>query len=234
MDVGGNVLDASRLLCQSYRRKYKLNRFKSPASLHAVYPRHTRLTHRMTILRSNVTAETISLTSIASRRLRRFLLPKRRHITVAAGRTPLPLQSTLSTSQRGLTLPSLPIEALLALVLSINIRILLGNGADALLKVAVQKAITFCAALFFASLLHYLEDQYPPFVIIEQVNDVRTMAGIVSGWFGQVAGESVGYRLEVRIGEWMAKRQSGSDKSINPQDDGFHTAVVPSEIGRLN
>lgn len=215
MDVGGTIYNVPRRPYRSNHRKCKIQRH--PRFGLPLFTRPPRI-----FLRSRLHYNASDPT-IASRGVRR---PHKTQIKPASDNdnsTPAPSRPLPITGQRGVSLPSLPVEAILALILSINIRILLGNGADALLKVAAQKAITFLMALLLASLLRYLEDLYPPFLIMEETNDVRSMAGIVSGWFGQCAGESVGYRLELRIGEWLSRRQNGRNNLRSLRSDGFET-----------
>lgn len=99
-------------------------------------------------------------------------------------------------------LSSLHYEALLTLLLSINIRVLIGNGADALVKILVKKAVTLTAALLLALLLEFII----PILAskgFELELEVRQMVGTISGWVGAQAEEPLGLKLERRIADWL-------------------------------
>lgn len=129
------------------------------------------------------------------------------HTATARRRTAAgPLADALPQLLGGVTFSSLPIEALLALVLSINVRALIGSGADALVKVAVKKAVTLTAALILALII----DCAIPFlasrgyeVELELRGQFRQAVGIISGWVGAQAEEPLGWKLERRIADWL-------------------------------
>lgn len=91
---------------------------------------------------------------------------------------------------------------------------LLANGVDALLKLAVQKAITLFTALLLSAILRCIVDIYPSFAAIEEVNDVRTMAGIISGWLGQCATETIPYKIEVMMDEWLSREYARGNNLV--------------------
>lgn len=118
-------------------------------------------------------------------------------------------QSPISPFIQGMTRSPLAYEAIFALILSINVRELVGNGADVLVKALVNKTITLVAALLLAVLLDCATPAMPMLGIDTLLEgELRGAAGIVSGWLGQQAGDPLGWKIEERIAEWLWPRPS--------------------------
>lgn len=117
--------------------------------------------------------------------------------------SPTQFQSTFIPFVRGIIHSSLTYEALFALILSINIRELIGNGADAIVKALVKKAVTLTAALFIAMLLDCASPAMPLLGIDALEMEIRNAAGTISGWLGQQASDPIGWKLEKRIADWL-------------------------------
>jgi len=136
---------------------------------------------------------------------------------------------------RGVTRSSLFYEAILALVLSINIRELVTNGADAIVKALVKKTITLTIALLLAVLLDCAAPAMPMLSIDAPLEvEIRGAAGVVSGWLGQQAGDPLGWKLEERIAEWLWPKppriENNPESKKHPipvdVDASLHTNVV--------
>jgi hypothetical protein len=129
-------------------------------------------------------------------------------------------RSPISPFIRGVIYSSLAYEAMVALILSINIRELVGNGADALVKALVKKTVTLAAALLLAMLLDCATSAMPMLGIDALLEmEIRGAAGIVSGWLGQQAGDPLGWKIEERIAKWIwpqPPRIAKNAESINP------------------
>lgn len=113
-------------------------------------------------------------------------------------------RSSIDPFIRGVTCSSLIYEAIIALILSVNIRELAGNGADAIVKALVKKTATLAAALLLAVLLDCAAPAMPRLGIDALLEvEIRGAIGIVSGWVGQQAGDPLGWKLEERIAQWL-------------------------------
>lgn len=99
---------------------------------------------------------------------------------------------------QGISRSRITYEALLALLLSsINVRELIGNGADAVVKALVKKAVALTAALLIATLLDCASG------IDIDVTVLQGMAGTISGWVGAQASDPLGWKIEQRIADWL-------------------------------
>lgn len=131
----------------------------------------------------------------------------------------------------GITHSSLTYEAIFALILSINVRELVGNGADALVKALVKKAVTLAAALFIALLLDCASPAMPMLGIDALEMEIRGAAGTISGWLGQQAGDPIGWKIEKRIAEYLWPKQPLSlPKPTAPIDGVAVSASTPHAV----
>lgn len=141
-------------------------------------------------------------------------------------------QSTFIPFVRGVTHSTITYEAILALILSINIRELIGNGADAIVKALAKKAVALTAALLIAMLLDYASPVMPLLGIDALEIEIRGAAGTISGWLGQQASDTIGWKLEKRIAEWLWPKPEPVSIGVNSKEKEGNTSSGSSDSVR--